>query len=103
MSIVVVTDNGELYGRRFGYVVDSGNGKYWIPVGTSQLIPLQAPKPKEPEVFWRDLEKTSWRDEECSYCDYSPNPTIMMNTTDCGRRRVVRCRRCSMIMRPYNS
>jgi len=101
MGIIVVTHNGKLGGKRFGYIV----GNNWIPIGTNQVIPLGVLKPKkqEPEVFWGQLRKTAWRNEECSYCGYSPNGKIMMNTADLGRMRVVKCIRCSMIMRPYNS
>jgi len=109
MGIVVVTHNGELPkngGKRLGYRVSG----YWIPVGTGWLISPEALKPKKETesvsveatglIIFSALRRVAWSDGECSYCDHSPNSTIIIDT-DMGRRRVVKCSRCSMVMRPY--
>jgi hypothetical protein len=58
------------------------------------------PEPMLGGIVYRNLPRATHIDGDCSHCGYHPNPSEMMRTNE-GLRRVVTCRRCDLMMRPY--
>lgn len=55
------------------------------------------------EVEYRFLRRATYDDEECPYCSHYPNQANrqMVNTSDMGRQRVVKCGACDKFFKPY--
>lgn len=108
MQILVITRDGRSPsegGIRLGYLV----GGFFIPVGTSQLVPIfpklkkqKPPEPPAPIIAYAVLPVTAYADGECCQCHHYPNRTTLMETDE-GRKSVIICSECGTLMRPRSS
>jgi hypothetical protein len=87
-GITVITTDG----IRVGYVA----GGFFIPMGTSALIPLAPPKPATPRLdAYRLLpvcDGPSWN-RSCGHCGSHAVYESFL-ATEAGPREVIGCRRC---------
>jgi len=111
MDIQVITHNGKMPKDGGHRIAFTAGGYTFDPLLGPIVTPRPAAKVKKEEqpiggrdgiIVYSDLKRTVYSDEECFYCHAYSNRKVLMET-DQGRKYVVRCKSCRMIMRPYRS
>lgn len=102
MSVIKLVDKrGNCCGYQAGYIYFENR----IPSVPIVLVTTSKKSPAAPEeaIFYWDLRESWQDDQECPYCEAFPNSrfVVMTQTEDAGRRKLVRCKQCEKLFRPY--